>query len=322
MKPKSEVRQRSVRVVQAVNILVIWIVNHMSYTKTLADKDLIRPPEYVKSQIQYEVMMGSVAYGVSSDTSDIDIYGFCIPNKELIFPHLAGQIDGFGRQIQKFEQYQQHHVKDLDSQKEYDITIYNIVKYFHLCMENNPNMIDSLFVPRRCILHTTQIGDLVRENRRMFLHKGSWFKFKGYAFSQIHKMKSKNPIGKRKETIDKFGYDIKFAYHTCRLLNEVEQILIEGDLDLERNREQLKSIRRGEWTMDKVIDYSSQKERDLESVYSNSKLRHTPDEESIKKLLLTCLESHFGSLDKLININNSTQQLVKDITNVLSRYGV
>ena len=288
--------------------------------KRLAKRELISPPEYVVAQTQYEVMMGSVAYGVSNNTSDIDIYGFCVPNKETIFPHLAGEILGFGRQKQRFEQYQQHHIKDPSNDKEYDVTIYNIVKYFSLCMENNPNMIDSLFVPQRCVLHCTQVGNLVRENRKLFLHKGSWHKYKGYAYSQLHKMRIKEPEGKRKEMVDKYGYDLKFAYHVVRLLSQVEQIMIEHDLDLERNREQLKSIRRGEWTMEKIEEWAEQKERALEDVYTKSDLRHSPDEAAIKELLLNCLELHFGSLDKAIVRENQFDRLVSDLKELVGKY--
>jgi len=290
-----------------------------SITASLSQKQLIAPPPFIKSNIQYEVQMGSVAYGVSSDESDIDVYGFCIPPKHVIFPHLAGTIPGFGRQQNKFEQYQQHHVKDVSSGKEYDITIYSIIKYFQLCMDNNPNMIDSLFVPRRCILHTTQIGGHVRENRKLFLHKGAWFKFKGYAYSQVHKMKIKNPdeTSTRYAMIKKHGYDVKFAYHVVRLLNEVEQILIEHDIDLERNREQLKSIRRGEWTMEQIIDYFESKEKSLESVYAESDLQHSPDEDKIKNILLECLEMHYGSLSDSIKLDISPIDLLNNITDYI-----
>jgi len=283
----------------------------MSYIKILNKKGLITPPKHVVNGIQFEVVMGSVAYGVTSNESDIDIYGFSIPNKEIIFPHLNGEILGFGTQTQRFEQYQQHHVKK--DNKVYDLNIYNIIKYFQLCMENNPNMIDSLFVPRRCVLFSTKVGEMVRENRKLFLHKGAWFKFKGYAYSQIHKIKTKKPEGKRKEIVDKFGYDVKFGYHCVRLLNEVEMILIEGDLDLERNREQLKSIRRGEWTIEDISNYFNSKEIELEKLYTNSNLRYSPDEESIKQLLLNCLEEHFGSLSKCVFIPNKVENILKDL---------
>lgn len=75
--------------------------------------------------------------------------------------------------------------------KEYDFSVYNITKYFRLVMENNPNMIDSLFVPRNCVIHSTPISEKIRENRKMFLHRGAWHKFKGYAYSSIHKMNFK-----------------------------------------------------------------------------------------------------------------------------------
>ena len=113
-----------------------------------------------------------MSYGVSDDTSDMDILGFCVPDKEIIFPHLRGEILGFGKQIKRFEQYQQHHV--VFDAHSYDLTIYSIVRYFQLCMENNPNMIDSIFVPQRCVLHCTRVGQMVRENRRLFLSKKIW----------------------------------------------------------------------------------------------------------------------------------------------------
>ena len=84
---------------------------------------------------------------------------------------------------------------------------------------------------------------------RRFLHKGAWHKFKGYAYSQLNKIQTKSPTGKRAELVEAHGYDVKFAYHVVRLLLEVEQILVAGDIDLECDREQLKAIRRGEWTL-------------------------------------------------------------------------
>ena len=79
----------------------------------------------------------------------------------------------------------------------------------------------------------------MRENRRIFLHKGAWHKFKGYAYSQLHKMEIKSPQegSRRAELVAEHGFDSKFAYHTVRLLDEVEQILMGGDIDLQRDKE-------------------------------------------------------------------------------------
>jgi predicted nucleotidyltransferase len=285
----------------------------------LTKRGLIKPPPYVVDT-QYEVITGSIAYGVSSDMSDCDVYGFCIPPKNIVFPHLAGEIPGFGSQQQRFDQYQQHHIEDREAKKGYDLSIYNIVRFFHLCMENNPNMVDSLFVPQRCVLHITKIGHMVRNNRKMFLHRGSYHKFRGYAYSQLHKMKTKSPEGKRIELIEKYGFDVKFGSHLIRLLDEAEQILLFGDLDLERSREYQKAIRRGEVPMEEIEKYFYAKEKELETLYHNSTIPHKPDEQKIKNLLLSCLEEFYGNLDSCVRQEVRVEDILYDLKSILDKY--
>ncbi len=339
--------------------------------QSLESKGIAQPPKWLADNTAYVTIMGSLAYGVSNDASDEDIYGFCLPPKDLVFPWTAGEIPGFGRQVQKFDVWQQHHCKDGD--KTYDFSIYSIVKYFQLCMENNPNMIDSLFTPTRCVKHSTEIGRMVRDRRRMFLHKGAWHKFKGYAYQQVHKIDSKRqsvpevdalldhcaqqgieprmvfeiageinttgPVlptpaeftllrlveavqkkGKRYVDIARYGFDVKFAYHVVRLLSEVEMIMEEGDLDLERNREQLKSIRRGDWSKADIVDYFEKKEKELESLYVRSSLPHSPDEKAIKALLMDCLEHHYGSISVAVAREAAPDAMLRELQNLIDRY--
>lgn len=288
--------------------------------KKLVSRNLIQPPSFLPDNTHYLVIMGSQAYATNQDDSDWDIYGWCIPHKETIFPHLAGEIFGFGNQVKRFDQWQQHHIEDKSARKQYDFTVFNIIKYFQLVMENNPNMIDSLFVPQHCIIHSSRLGEMVRENRKLFLHKGCWHKFKGYAYSQIHKAKSQSREGKRAEVVEKFGYDVKFASHCVRLMNEVEQILVEHDLDLQRNSEQIKSIRRGEWTLAQVEEYFCRKEAELETAYANSTLPYGPDESVIKSLLITVLKEHFGDLGSVIVQGGREQLLLAQIAAMVKPY--
>jgi len=331
----------------------------MSHVRKLHKKGLIKPPPFVVGGIQYETIMGSEAYGVSSGDSDRDVYGFCIPPKDYIFPQ--GYVLGFGTKPPVFNQWQQHHVEDKSDRvggapREYDFSIYNIVKYFQLCMENNPNMVDSLFTPQRCVLHATKIAQMVRENRRMFLHQGAKYKFLGYAHSQLKKIKNKDMVkfvdscrqlkldpegdldniirltnsspmngdmdpmtihrstvnrlvkdakkkggwGKRLKEVATYGYSVKFGYHLVRLLGEAEQILTEGDLDITRDRERLKAIRRGEWSLTQLEDWFNSKEKALEKAAEESKLPKRSDEERIKQLLLDCLEEYYGDLSSSV----------------------
>ncbi len=296
-----------------------------SYVKQLWLKGLLHDmPHHIRDSVQYEVVMGSLAYGVSNDNSDMDIYGFSIPPKDIIFPSLRGEILGFDDYEIQFSQFQQHHIKDATALggkgRVYDMTIYSVVKYFRLLMENNPNIIDSLYVPESCVLYSTSIADRIRENRKMFLHKGCWATFKGYAYGQMHKIRSKKPEGKRKAIVEQFGYDVKFAYHVVRLLNEVEQLLVEETLDLTRNSEQLKSIRRGEWSLQKLEEYFERKEADLESFYLKSKLPDLPRVDAIRSLLMECLEQQFGSLGSLVNQDGKAHVTLAKIQDILKDY--
>lgn len=265
----------------------------------------------------YLTIMGSTAYGVTEDTSDLDIYGYCIPSKSDIFPYLD-KVFGFD-DVSVFKNYQQHHIFDQDALggkgREYDFTINNIVRYFRLCRDCNPNMIDSLFVPQSCIIHSTKISEMVRNERHLFLSKEMWPRFKGYAFSQLHKSKGKKPQkgSKRDKLRERYGYDNKFLYHVVRLLSEAEYILLHNDLDLQEKgrREHMKAIRRGEVSEEDIRKWASEKEIQLEKLYHSSTLPLTPDVNKIRKLLLHCLEEHYGSLE--IVATDWAQQVLKEI---------
>jgi len=290
----------------------------MSLRKVLAAGAKVHPPGWLCDNLCYETIMGSVAYGVSSASSDMDIYGICLPPKDLVFPHLAGEIPGFGMQLKRFDSWQEHHIAAFD--KSWDFQIFGIVRFFQLAMENNPNVIDSLFTPRRCVVSSTAIGEYIREHRVDFLHKGSWHKFKGYAYSQLNKIKTKTPTGKRAELVDKHGYDVKFAYHVVRLLLEVEQILVSRDIDLERDREQLKAIRRGEWTLPQLEQWAQDKEKALEALYNSSTVPYEADEALLKRHLVHCLEMHYGDLSSAVVEPDAALLLVKRIAELTKSY--
>lgn len=282
----------------------------------LEKRGLIRPPSWMGSNIHMLTMMGSVAYGVSTDMSDVDVYGWAIPPKEQVFPHLAGAVFGFDSP-ESYGQFVQHHIPYND--REYDVTVYNIVKYFRLAMENNPNMVDSLFVPEFCVLHSTGVGNMVREKRKLFLHKGCFHNFKNYAISQLHKMTSKEPKGKRIVLREKYGFDVKFAYNVVRLLDECEQILMYGDLDLQRNNEHLKAIRRGDVSEQEIRIWATDKQRQLEELFVKSTIPTVPDVQKIKALLLSCLEHHYGSLERCVTNPDAALSALQEIQELCGR---
>jgi hypothetical protein len=125
----------------------------MHLIQHLTEQKLIRPPAWLPANTMYLTIMGSLAYGVANTTedaeqSDYDVYGFCIPPREVVFPHLAGHVWGFGEYKEgmprgHFGQFQEHHVHDPSARagkgRDYDLSIYSIVKYVQLCMDTKPH---------------------------------------------------------------------------------------------------------------------------------------------------------------------------------------
>ena len=161
----------------------------------LQKKGLTNAPKFLYTNTHYLAIVGSESYGANIDSSDRDIQGFCIPPKEMVFPHLAGEISGFGTQLKRFEVWQEHKVIDTARNQQFDFAVYSIVKFFQLAMENNPNVLDVISVPTQCVIHATAIGQMVRDNRKLFYHAGCFSKFRGYAFAQMSKLDSQlNPL--------------------------------------------------------------------------------------------------------------------------------
>lgn len=280
----------------------------------------ISPPEWMFENLSYMTYFGSIIYGINNDMSDVDIVGIAVPPKEIVFPERFGNaIYGFDN-IETFDQWQNHHLLDNVRKREYDFCIYNIVKFVKLASENNPNVLETLFVKENHVVFQDEIGKYLRKNANKFLHKGSLSKFRGYATSQIKKIKnqqnSSNP--KRAELVKKFGYDTKFAGHALRLLLEAEQISREGNLVLDRNAKFLRNIREGEWSLEQVENFVETKLIHLEEDFSNSKINESANTKVIKEILMNCLEMKFGNIEKMtINLN---ENMLKEIQSVLNKY--
>ena len=358
--------------------------------KELADKGLVKPPSWLANNVHYLTIMGSQAYAVSNKESDFDLYAMVIPPKEDLFVHLKGEIIGFGAweddKIHKnrWRTWQQAHVFDPSALggkgREYDFQAYNIVDYFQLCADSNPNMIDSLFTSESNVLHTTKIGQMVKDNRRLFLTKKCYHTFRGYAQKQLKKARNTgaecpkiqairkfeddhgishtmtfeavkaemiektNPElanlsqlelneyltmftagmteSKRFESRKTFNVDVKFLYHLARLADECEQILELGDVDLQRSREYMKAIRRGDVSEKDLTEWYTVRDKNLEALYGSSKLPNSPNMQAIKTLLFQCLEEHYGDLNIGVARQEREALALVEIKAVLEKYNL
>ena len=92
------------------------------------------------------------------------------------------------------------------------------------------------------------------------------------------------------------------------------------DIDLERDREQLKAIRRGEWTIEQLEQWAQDKEKALEALYHTSTVPYGPDEPLIRRHLVHCLEMHYGDLSAAVVEPDEALHLVRTIADLTKKY--
>lgn len=280
---------------------------------------LITPPKHVQDNLVLEVLAGSRGYGTYHDNSDFDIVGISIPKKAVYFPSSAGLICDYDDDIiPVFKKYKsENKTLDPSTQKEYEFIVYGIAHFFKLALENSPNILDVFYFPEEYVKHITQVGHLIRDNRKMFLSKKCWVAYRSYSSSQMKKLESKNPTGKRKGIVDKFGFDSKFAGHCFRLLCYAEDIINRQTIDMISHIQEIRSIIKGEWSLDRIIKEFEVRKLSLEEKIHKCDLQEEPNRDEIRELLIRCLETHWGKIE--INRDNALPSALREIENTLGK---
>jgi len=118
----------------------------------------------------FRTLTGSRVYGTYNEDSDYDTRGVAIPPRRYFY--------GFSS---KFEQ---------SEDKINDTVIFNFNKFLKLAAENNPNIIELLYVPARFWEVSSPYWQTLVENRGLFLSKKCFYTFTGYAHSQLRRLRS------------------------------------------------------------------------------------------------------------------------------------
>lgn len=220
---------------------------------------------------------GSYAYGTNTDESDKDYKGVCIPPVEYYLG------------LDAFNEYNNSGGKNFKNTKDdVDVNIIHVNKFVKDAMQGVPNNIEILFVRPEDYIKVTELGQVLIDNRHLFLSKQIQKKFGGYAYSQIQKLRAKKSNGTgRQDLIQKYDYDTKFAMHSVRLLTSAIEILETGDYSTFRtNRDELLAIRNGKYTLDEMLELVEQLDSDLKKTVEVSVLPKTPDYHKINKMLI------------------------------------
>jgi len=141
------------------------------------------------------VIVGSHAYGMATEQSDLDVKGILIPPKEfLLGVHNFEQTEG------KIEKDPLERIgldfKLLRNGGEF--TYYSLRKYFKLARDCNPSILEILFAdPKHFIWdgispENRKLGELLIENRRLFLSQKVKWTYVGYSHAQLKRIKGHN----------------------------------------------------------------------------------------------------------------------------------
>lgn len=243
--------------------------------------------EMAEKNLIMKALVGSHLYGTETKKSDKDYVGIFIPGKEYVIGNKRCE------QVEIRDNPTSSGRRNLPG--ETDITIYSLPKFIHLAEQNNPNILEILYVPEKNIVFDTPYGKRLRESCDLFTSKKSKHTFCGYAFSQKKKLMFKQFEGGRKEVVEKFGYETKFASHILRLLGEGIQILTEGRLTfpLTNNREVL-SVKNGEYDVSQVLQRADRLESLIEEAYIRSSLQRSADINKINDLQIELIEEFWA----------------------------
>ena len=108
---------------------------------------MIQLPDSFK--LIFRAIAGSNLYGTNTPESDIDERGVFIPDEKLFY--------GF---LNRTEQYED---------KNNDITYFEIRKFMQLAMDNNPNIIELIFIPKEKWISNSVDWLEIYKNRNLFV---------------------------------------------------------------------------------------------------------------------------------------------------------
>lgn len=175
---------------------------------------------------------------------------------------------------------------------ELDVVAYSLRKFVGLLLKSNPNVVGLLWLPKDLYLYRHPVFDRLIENRELFGSRTAYQAFSGYAHAQLEKLEAgafKGYMGaKRKELVQRFGYDAKMASHAIRLLRMGGEFLESGNLKVFRDEDadEIRSIKRGEWSIERVREEADRGFQKAKEAVSRSPLPDQPDFAAADKLLV------------------------------------
>ena len=129
--------------------------------------------ELMKENLIVKHLAGSRAYGTSTPESDTDYRGvFCADPINLLTPFFP--------------------VREVEDETEEDTKLYELAHFMKLCLDCNPNVVETLWVDDSAIIATSEAYEHLRAHRHELLSSKIAFTTSGYALAQLKRIKGHN----------------------------------------------------------------------------------------------------------------------------------
>ena len=199
--------------------------------------------------IIYRCVVGSQAFGLSGEDSDVDRRGIYLPPAELHWSlyGVPGQIENDATQEAYWE----------------------LQRFLVMALKANPNILECLHTP--LVEHATPLAQELVAHRKVFLSKLIYQTYNGYVMSQFKKLE---------QDLRARG-DIKWkhAMHLMRLLLSGISALREGELRvrLDEHRAAFLAIKRGDQPWPEVNAWRLRLHKEFDEAFASTQLPERPD---------------------------------------------
>ncbi|HEV7767380.1 MAG TPA: nucleotidyltransferase domain-containing protein [Thermoanaerobaculia bacterium] len=206
----------------------------------------------------FRCVVGSRAFGLEHDESDVDLRGIYLPPTDLQWA-----LYGVPEQLENDE-----------TQEVY----WELAKFLKLALKANPGILECLWSPR--IELATELAQELLSMRDAFLSQLVYQTYNGYVLSQFKRLEQ--------DLRTRGAIKWKHAMHLIRLLISGITILRDGHVPVrvEEHRDQLLAIRRGEVPWEDIDTWRLDLHRQFDDAFTHTTLPERPDVERANAFLL------------------------------------
>ena len=216
----------------------------------------------------YRCVVGSRAFGLDDEKSDTDLRGIYLPPANLHW-----SLRGVPEQLEK---------------KETEECYWELQKFLTLALKANPNILECLNTP--LVEYADDLAQELLAMKTIFFSRLVYQTYNGYVLSQFKKLDA--------DLRNQGEIRWKHAMHLIRLLLQGIEILREGELNVrvEKNREELLRIKRGETTWEAINNWRLDLHKDFDAALATTKLPGRPDYERADAFLIKARRAMVGKV--------------------------